>query len=220
MTKIRLGERIEREEVVLDVHDVIGGGSEVIDSSVTILKPRDCGVHCTRFRNSSIRVVKTCNKEWFGCFFDGCFFRGRYYDCRFGCMPSDECQIQPGLRNCDFSKASLNLCSFWNCTPADLKMPSWPHVTIFEPAKNAADFAELCSDPFLEWIHELTRDRTEVTAVIYNLPKFLRQETPRLQRRWDLKKLLAKAGGKLPPDLVLSVENAKRLLESKPYVYM
>jgi hypothetical protein len=136
-------------------------------------------------------------------------------------MESEECGIRAGLRNCDFTQAKMNLCSFWNCRREDLKLPGWPHVTIFDPAANAEDFKQLSSDPLLAWIQQLMEIKGSRTAIIYDLPKFLKQETPRLRKRWDLLKLCAKAKGESPPpELVLSVEGSRQRLVTRPYVYM
>ncbi|MCE9530723.1 MAG: hypothetical protein K8T89_06300 [Planctomycetes bacterium] len=220
MPTARLGETLKNQTLILANQDVIHSKSMVVDCSIRVTEPREVGIFCSTFSNSRIEVVKTCSKDWTGCYFDSCTFKGKYYNCRFG-MDSQQCDLQAGLRNCDFTNASLNLCSFFNCTPNDLRLPGWPHVTIFYPSKNAADFTDLKSDPWLARLQYSMENAGDIIALTYHIPTYIRQTRPHLLKRWKINKLFAESRSEPPPpEPVFSLENMKKLLQTKPYVHL
>jgi|GEM_PF-3433075 hypothetical protein len=223
----RMYEVINGETLYLASRRGIGVANDVIygcrltHCHVQIGYPGGASIFCSSFTHCILEVSRTCRESWDGCFFDACTFRGKYYDCRFG-LHSRQCSGQGGLRRCDFTAATLNLCSYLNCTPDDLRLPPWPHVTIFYPQKHADDCADLLRDPILATIHEsMTHTSPEVVAITYHLPSYIKQTRPWVIRSWELGKLLAKARSEPPPpEPVISLETIRELLQKKSCVFM
>src|SRR5262245_8989770 len=122
---LRVGEFIRGEDLRLRSQDGIHSRCEVVDCTLDIADPAEVFLYCSIFRSTTIKVAKTMTKGWYGCFFDSCTFLGRYYACYFGADALDSrlCTLKAGLKDCDFTKATLNLCAFLNCTPEDLRLP-------------------------------------------------------------------------------------------------
>jgi hypothetical protein len=95
-------------------------------------------------------------------------------------------------------------------------------VTIFHPRKNANDFADLTSDPILDRIHELMGGVQEgAIGLTLNLRAYLRQTRPSVLKVWTIRKMTAEIRGEpLPPEPTFSLENMRKLLETKSYVVL
>lgn len=194
----------------------------LVDCQLRIDRPRAATLLCSTFVNTRIVFTQTCTtKCGSGCFFDSCTFRGKYFGCLFG-RESAECDLKPGLRNCDFTEAILHRCRFLNCTPEDLKLPGWPHVTVFYPRINAEDFADLNTEPALADIQgSMGNSSSMIVAMTYYLPnhinecgmalaKFARHTDRLLEGKAELEVVEADA----------SMENLREMLKRKPYVFM
>jgi len=216
----RRGEVVTGETLHLQSNDVIFE-CRMIDCELRIDRPRAATFLGSTFVNTTLKVTGTSTESWNGCFFDSCTFQGKYYSCLFG-NTNDQYRFEAGLRTCDFTGATLNLCSFLNCTPDDLRLPGWPHATIFSPRTNAADFADLATDPVLASIHSsMGNTSTQVVAVIYNIPAYCKQSRQGILERWEVDKLFAKArANPEPPEPVISPDAIRALLQQKPYVFM
>jgi len=215
----RVGEIITNETLCLAAQDRIRAGCKVLDCTIVIADPEEVSLHCSSFVNCTIRVLKKRKHSWDGCCFDSCIFKGTFYDRYFG-NDSLDGTCKGCLRNCDFTGATLNLCAFFNCTPEDLRLPGWPHVTIFYPNKNAKDFADLAVDSVLGRMDALLTIR-DVVALTFDLPAYVRKARPAILRSWKLEKLLAKTRSEPePPEPTFSLENMRKLLQTKPYVFM
>ena len=220
----RVGEEIRNETLRLGRHDRIRGQCRVVDCTIQIADPRSVTLFCSTFQRCTIDVLKVrtgYRNPWAGCFFDSCTFKGKYYDCYFG-EASNFCSLQPGLRGCDFSQATLNLCSYFNCAPEDLQLPRWPHVTIFRPREHADDAADFAGDPLLKWIHvSMGNTSPVVVGITYHLPSYLRQSRSSIRKHWELEKLLAQARSEPPPpEPELSLESMRELMLTKPFVFL
>jgi hypothetical protein len=216
----RRGEVITGEALHLRANDLIFE-CRLVDCQLRIDHPRDATLFSSTFVNTTLQVKGTSTESWKGCFFDSCTFEGKYYSCLFG-NASDQCPLTSGLRNCDFTGASLHLCEFLNCASDDLRLPSWPHITVCHPRQNADDFADLISDPVLARIHgamEITSPR--VIAVTYQLPSYVQKEYQHILKGWEVQKLIAKARSEPPPpEPTVSLETIRALLQRKPYILM
>lgn len=215
------GAHIRDQKLRLVEQDGIRAHCELVDCAIQIADPRDVYLYDSTFRNTSIQVMKTCKESWRGCCFDTCRFIGKFCDCQFGADSLDG-NCKGILRHCDFSETSLHLCSFYNCAPTDLRLPGWPYVTILEPAKNAVDFADIATDPFLDFIRgSMGNSSPKEIATTYDLPIHLKQLRPGIMRRWKIDVLFAKSRSEpLPPEPTLSLEKIRKLLATKPYVSM
>ena len=135
---------------------------------------------------------------------------------------NDYCPNKAGLRNCDFTAATLNFCTFFNCTPDDLRLPGWPHVTIFSPRQNADDFTDLTSDPILAGIHGIMRVTSpKEVAITYDMTDYVKKWRADVLQGREFQKLLARIRSEPePPEPVISLERIRELLKKKPYVFM
>ena len=213
-------ESISNAELTLHAQDVIMGNSTIIDSSINILSPADVYIFCSSFKNTTIAVAKQCFRQnWRGCFFDSCKFKGKYYDVCFG-VGDEKCNLEAGLRACDFSECKMHFCTFFNCTPADLRLPGWPHVTVLDVQANANDFASLCGDPVIKRMHSLLRLQGLV-ALTFNMPQFIKQTKPWIYRLWNTNAIFARARSEpIPPEPVIDIQVIRELLAQKSYVFM
>lgn len=223
----RTGEVITEEALHLAVRRGVGVPNDGIyncrltDCRVRIGYPRGVTIFCSTFVNTIIEMARTAAECGQGCFFDSCTFKGKYDDCRFG-LGHVDCSLQPGLRNCDFTGATLNLCSFFNCTPDDLRLPGWPHVTIFYPRQNAEDFADIGTDPVLADIQgSMCNSSPDKVGLTYHVPSYAKQFRPWMLRQWETRRLIAEIRHEPPPpEPVISLETIQELLRRKPYVFM
>lgn len=191
------------------------------DCRVRIGYPRGVTIVCSTFVNTTIEVSRTCSDSWRGCFFDSCTFKGKYHSCLFG-NKSDECPGRAGLRNCDFTGATLNLCDFLNCTPGDLRLPGWPHITIFSPRQNADDFADLKGDPVLADIHRsMGHTSPLVVAATYSMTAYVNSSRLDVFKLVELNDRILEGKAELEaPEPDASLEAIRELLKRKPYVFM
>jgi hypothetical protein len=218
----RRHEAIGKETLCLVANSGIGPDCELVDCAIDIADPTGVLLLCSRFINTQIEVSRVCKHWWQGCFFNSCRFKGKFYGSYFG-IESDECrQRECGVKTCDFTEARLDLCSFFNCTPNDLALPRWPHVTVFHPGANAADFADVVSDPLLHVLNMSVMEKSpKVVAITFYLPAEMRRSRRWIMEQWELHKIFARTAGKPePPEPVLSLDNVRKLLETKPYVFM
>jgi len=193
----------------------------LVSCQLQIDDPRGTTLYCSTLVNTGIEVTRTCATSWRGCIFDTCTFKGKYYDCRFG-LDSSECSLKASLRNCDFTEAKLNLCTFHNCTPDDLRLPRWPHVTIFNPLQNAAEFADVAKDFVLGRIHQSMCNSSESeVAVTYNMISFVKETRAYLLKDWEAHKRFAMANSEPPPpEPKVSLDLVREFLSKKACVFM
>ncbi len=208
-------------EISLGRQDAVAANTMITNCTVRLLHPNDVTISCSTFTDSTIKVNGKCKRNWNGCYYDSCVFRGSYFDHYFG----NDCSFCPGrggLRNCDFTNAKLDLCGFINCKADDLRLPGWPHVAIFHPRENAADFAELSIDPLLRFLHESMKNSSEeIVASIWNLPAHLKRSRKSILNLWEIQTIFAKAKGEsAPPEPVFDLDRSRDLLKLKNYVHL
>lgn len=83
------------------------------------------------------------NFRWQSAHLKGCRFTGRLSGNDFGSCPDrpDEGSIE----RCDFSQAHLDASRFLQCNIDTIRLPHWPHFSIFEPARR---WQELLAHPW------------------------------------------------------------------------
>lgn len=104
-------------------------GNNLIFNEVTM---NDCAFSTTK---------KLSNVDWTSVKVIGCRMLGVYEGCDFGHRPPPDGDSDFGeIARCDFGKAKLNYCRFFNCNLDILKLPPWPSFSITNMKKAAQDF--------------------------------------------------------------------------------
>jgi hypothetical protein len=161
-----------REQTVFDSTFEIGnssdGASEGVISCelsgcvISFVNPSEGAIRWSRLTDCEI-IVKRLARDFqmTDTHFRRCKFTGKYFDTVFGSTDLEPMRkgCTGGLEDCDFSQASLHMCSFHNCDPNTLKFPSWPHFTVINPWKNRDDWMAI---PFPAWF----RSSQKVIAMI------------------------------------------------------
>jgi hypothetical protein len=86
---------------------------------------------CT-FRDCSIRAKRDLvSVQFFDSTFENCSFAGRYPGCEFGYRtPVEGGPTKGSLRDCDLSRAILDLVTINSSDPSRIRLPTWPHFTL------------------------------------------------------------------------------------------
>lgn len=98
--------------------------SELKDCLVDAVKPqRDSNFFLARFIN--------------------CQFHGVFSGIDFGQLGSGEAMEDYGtVEGCDFSRATLDSCRFFNVDMSTQRLPGWPHVVVPKPSQRSLDVAK------------------------------------------------------------------------------
>jgi hypothetical protein len=92
------------------------------------------------FRNCEFIVKKELKNfmRWNTCHLEGCSFEGVLRGNRFGAKSLEtDYEGVSGLVNCDFTKATLDACDFYECCEMEtIKLPIKDHLFFYDRAKN------------------------------------------------------------------------------------
>jgi len=123
------------ENCVLDIR---GAGFNLLDATLL-----NCRIRARR-RLSNVRFVETV--------FENCTFEGSLVGCRFGFRRGESQNPRAYYRNCDFSKARLDLCEFFEGDPDSNIWSSWPNFAVLQPGLNKQDWLSIVFPPELKVI--------------------------------------------------------------------
>jgi hypothetical protein len=135
----RVRERIVRRETIEltnDDYNAIGPGTVLEDCEIIVRAPaRDLIINNSKIIGGVWKQKRKLTKKQFShTHFEDVRFEGSFYDCRFGNHADPSIA---GLKNCDFTAATLSFCEFCNVDTADVKTAAWPTVR-FEQAQRLA----------------------------------------------------------------------------------
>ncbi len=96
------------------------------------------------FLNCQIKVRdKITNMRFLEAVFERCIFEGAYACCSFGHRRGESKTPNAYYRNCDFSKAMLDLCSFFEGDTDSVVWPTWPNFVVLNPRQNKQDWLSI-----------------------------------------------------------------------------
>ncbi len=100
-------------------------------------------VNCS-FLDCTLVAHREFKKSLDACRWLGCHFVGDYCGVGFGSR-GRYCELSAGemVVNCDFSKANLDMCGFYEADLKTIRFPSWPNVTILRPSDHKAELQAL-----------------------------------------------------------------------------
>ena len=129
----------------------------------------------TKFINCRIEIRrKLVNFQSLRAWLQGCTFRGTLRSNDFGHWPPTFADMA-GIRDCDFSEATLDLCRFVDCPIETITLPRWPCFTILHPYQNLSRFESVKSPVDLSFLsHPYTPPRENFAAYTYYAPSFLK----------------------------------------------
>ena len=130
-------ERIVRGETIEltnDDYNTIGRGTIFEDCEIIVRAPaRDLVISDSEIIGGVWKQKRKLSKKQFNrTHFENVRFEGSFYDCRFG-NHSDASLA--GVKNCDFTAATLSFCEFCNVDPGDVKTAPWPTIRFEQPQR-------------------------------------------------------------------------------------
>ncbi len=96
------------------------------------------------FLNCRINAQKeVSNMRFLEAVFERCVFEGCYVGCSFGHVRAESQTPNAYYRNCDFSKAALDLCEFFEGDLDSVVWPAWPNFVVINPRQNKQDWLSI-----------------------------------------------------------------------------
>lgn len=126
--------RGETIELTNDDYNTIGRGTILEDCEIIVRAPaRDLVISDSKIIGGVWKQKRKLSKKQFNrTHFENVRFEGNFYDCRFGDHSDPSIA---GVKNCDFTAATLSFCSFCNVDPADVKTAPWPTIRFEQPQR-------------------------------------------------------------------------------------
>jgi hypothetical protein len=131
----------------------------------------------TKFINCRIEIRrKLVNFQWLHAWLQDCKFTGTLRGNDFGHWPP-AFEDMAGIRDCDFSEATLDRCRFVDCPIETIALPKWPCFTILNPRQNRSRFETIKSPVDLSFLSRPYIPPPEnAVAITYHAPSFLKEE--------------------------------------------
>jgi hypothetical protein len=117
------------------------------------------------------------SSRWLNAYLEGCTFQGKLRGCDFGHLP-EFYHPDAGIKNCDFTHATVDWCQFIDCDISTLQFQGWPHFAVASPKQNASLFASLAwptKDWKSIWVEVLRSSPENTSAVLHYTPSLLKE---------------------------------------------
>jgi hypothetical protein len=178
--------------------------AELVDCKLLFVDPNNVIIYSSRFTRCTIELKKQCREhDWPQCNFTDCTFIGRFFSCNFGMEGPDlsdvegygtyivKPNVETHMANCDFSRCDVHLCSFFNCDPATIKFPAWPHITVIDPIQNAHDWMKIpFPKSFRPTQYTVAHNGSTKVASIVNWKTYARKAGEPLELSTELREIL------------------------------